>query len=143
MVQLATAYTRTIPESFERTLSLVRRQLSAVGLNVVHEIDFSGEPYFQVRVARRSCVVLLVDNPLLLFESLALDRAAAVFLPLHIVISGDRETSYVHWSNPTAGSGLRPPAPAKRPLEEIWLAVTLALSALPQAGEMAERGSPE
>ena len=128
--------TRCIPESFGKSVPLIRRLLAAAGLNVVEEFNVSSEPYFQLGIARRSCTVLLVDTPALLFECIALDRAAAVFLPVHVVISGDRDTSYVHWVNPVASSGLRPPAPAKIPLENLCALVTQALSSLPQADEL-------
>jgi hypothetical protein len=127
--------TRFIPASFGKSVSLIRRLLVVAGLNVVKEFDVSSEPYFQLGIARRSRRVLLVDTPALLFECIALDRAAAVFLPVHVVISGDRDTSYVHWVNPVASSGLRPPAPAKIPLESLCARVTQALSSLPQTAE--------
>ena len=129
--------TRAIPEPIGRTVPLVRRLLLGSGLSVVEELDISSALYFQPGFARRSCIVLLVDTPVLLFEAIALDRAAAVFLPVHVVISGDRNTSCVYWANPIASSGLRPPAPAKGPLENLCARITKALSELPQAGEAA------
>jgi|SRR5947209_8106227 len=129
--------TRVIPESFEKSLLLVRRSLSTAGLSVVQEFEMSREPCFQLSIARRSCVVLLVDTPVLLFEAIALDRSAAVFLPLHVVIIGDRDTSYVHWVNPTIDSGLRPPAPSRAALEDLYKRITEVLSELPQPAEAA------
>ena len=128
--------TRVIPESFEKSLALIRRLLTAAGFTVVEEIDMSREPYFRLGVASRSCVVLLVDTPVLLFEAIALDRSAAAFLPLHVVISGDRDISYVHWADPITSSGLRPPAPARGALDEAYRRITETLSALSQAVEL-------
>ena len=128
--------TRVIPESFEKSLALIRRLLAAAGFTVVEEIDMSREPYFRLGVASRSCVVLLVDTPVLLFEAIALDRSAAAFLPLHVVISGDRDISYVHWADPITSSGLRPPAPARGALDEAYRRITETLSALSQAVEL-------
>ena len=127
--------TRFIPESFAKSVPLIRRMLAVAGLNVVKEFDVSNETFFPLGIARRSCKVLLVDTPALLFECIALDRAAAVFLPVHVVISGDRDTSYVHWVNPATSSGLRPPAPAKIPLENLCARVTQALSSLLRSAE--------
>lgn len=120
--------TRMIPESFERSLALVHRLLAAAGFTVVEEFDMSAEPSFQLEVARRSCAVLLVDTPVLLFEAIALDRSGAAFLPLHVVISGDGDTSYVHWADPVASSGLRPPAPARGALDQAFRRITATLS---------------
>lgn len=125
-----------VPENFVKSIPLIRRLLADAGLSIVGEFDVSAEPYLQLAAAGRSCVVLLVDTPALLFESIALDRAAAVFLPVHVVISGGRDTTYVHWANPMMSSGLRPPTPAKIPLENLCARVTQALSGLSQAGDV-------
>jgi hypothetical protein len=114
-------------------VALIRRLLENADLSVVEEFDLSHAFCFQLGASARHCVVLLVDTPVLLFEAIALDRAAAVFLPIHIVIFEDRDTSYVNWANPIASFGLRPPTPSKGPLEEICARVTQALSRLPQA----------
>ncbi len=131
-----TGNTRVIPEPFGKSVPLIRRLLSDAGLSVVEQFNMSSEVYFQLGIARRSCIVLLVDTPALLFECIALDRAAAVFLPVHVVISGDHDTTYVHWANPVMSSGLRPPMPAKIPLEKLCARITQALSRLPQAAEV-------
>src|SRR6476469_7334957 len=80
--------TRVIPEPFAKAVALIRRLLVGAGLSVVKEFDVSAAPYFRLGIAARSCTILLVDTPVLLFEAIALDRAAAVFLPVHVVISG-------------------------------------------------------
>ena len=112
--------TRVIPEPFGKSVPLIRRLLVDAGLSVVEEFDVSGAPYFQLgnrpALLRRARWWIL---PVLLFEAIALDRAAAVFLPVHVVISGDRDTSYVHWANPMTSSNLRPPAPSKGALEDL------------------------
>jgi hypothetical protein len=123
----ASSLTRIIPESFDKSVSMICHLLWTAGLTIVEEFDMSKEPYFRLGVAKRSCTVLLVDTPLLLFQAIALDRSAAVFVPLHIVISGDSDTSYIHWVDPVANSGLRPPASAKDALEEVYKRVTQAL----------------
>lgn len=122
-------YTRVIAESFERSAPLIRRLLRDAGLSVAQEIRLSCAAY-RFGIARCSCVVLLVDTPALLFECIALDPAGAVFAPIHVVVSGDHNTSYVHWADPTESSGLRPPAPARAPLERLCARVTDALSGL-------------
>ena len=132
----ASSLTRIIHESFDKSLSMIRRMFWDAGITIVEEFDMSKEPYFQLGVAQRSCTVLLVDTPVLLFEAIALDCAAAVFVPLHIVICGNSDTSYVHCADPVANSGLRPPASAKTALEEVYKRVTEAISRLPQAVEL-------
>ena len=131
----STGNTRVISDSAGKAVTLIRRLLAESGLSVVEEFKVSSNLGFDLGVAKRSWIVLLVDTPALLFECIALDRAAAVFLPIHIVISGDRDTTYVYWANPVISSGLRPPTPAKAPLERLCARVTQALSGLPEASE--------
>ena len=127
MSAVATAGTRAIPQSCEKSVVLIRRLLSAEGLTVVGEFDISSPS--------RSCKVRLVDTPLALFEAIALDRSAAVLVPLHVVVSGDGDGTSVHWGNPVATGGMRPPAPAKAALERLYARVSEALSELAQAAE--------
>src|SRR5262249_17273686 len=42
------------------------------------------------------CRILLVDNTLFLLEATAIDRAAAVFIPLHVVVSGKETCTLIH-----------------------------------------------
>jgi uncharacterized protein (DUF302 family) len=117
--------TRVISEPFAKSVQLIRRLLVNAGLSVAEQFDVSGAPYFQLGIAARSSTILLVDTPV---QAVVLDRAAAVFLPVHVVISSDRDTSYVHWANPMASSNLRPPAPSKSALEDVCTRVIKALS---------------
>jgi uncharacterized protein (DUF302 family) len=133
----AAGNTRMVPDGFGSCVPRVRRLLEDAGLNIVEEFDLTNLPYFQIGIGSRRCTVLLVDMPVLLFEAVALDRAAAVFLPIHVVICGDRDTSYVHWANPMVSSGLRPPSPSKEPLDKLCSRVTQALSRLPDTANPA------
>jgi hypothetical protein len=135
MTTLSTGNTRVISEPLRRSLPLIRRLLLDAGLSIIAELDVSGTPHLQAEVATRSCTVLLVDTPLLLLEAIALDRAGAIFLPIHVVISGEGDTSYVFWANPMMSSGLRPPAPSKGPLEDLCARITKAFSELPHVAD--------
>jgi hypothetical protein len=127
----AVSYTRMVSAPLSKTLLLIRRALLNAGLNIVGELDISHEPCLQPGTNSRSCVVLLVDSPVLVFEAVALDRAGAAFVPVHIVVSGERDMSFVHWANPATVSGLRPPAAAKIPLERLSARITQALERIP------------
>jgi uncharacterized protein (DUF302 family) len=140
VINVADGVTRLIPESFDKSVLLIRRLLSTAGFSIVEEFDVSKEMHFQSGNSNRCCTVLLVDTPVLFFEAIVLDRSAAVFLPLHVVVSGDREASCVHCVNPMTSSGLRPPEPAKGALEVLYKRVTEALSELPDSAEMRLQG---
>ncbi len=139
-MNIATAgNTRIMADPIERSVPLIRRLLRDAGLSVVEEFSLSNNPHFEMGVGRRSCIVLLVDTPELLLQCMALDHAAAMFLPVHVVLSGDCDTTYVYWTHPLAGSGQRPPLPAKAPLEELSARVTEALRVLPQVAHAASQ----
>ena len=121
---------RIVGEARARCVSQVQRLLWDAGLSVVEEFDIAS--------GSLEYTVLLVDTPGLLFESMALDRAAAVFLPVHVVIRGDGAVSTVSWANPVARAGLRPPATAKVPLETLCARVTAALSVLEEPAASAK-----
>lgn len=125
------AVTRAVPVSFVKTLAAVRRILTGAGFSIIKEFDLSKEPYLKLGASSGRCVVLLVDIPVLLFEAIALDRAAAVFLPLHVVVSGGREMSCLRWADPVSSSGLRPPAPSREALDALCQRLRAALASLP------------
>ncbi len=63
--------------------------------------------------------ILCVDSPLLLLEAMALDSSAAVFFPLHIVISADGPKTQVYWLNPAGIQSKRLPVGAMFPLRAL------------------------
>ncbi len=124
---------RRIPEPFDKTLLLIRNSLASAGFSIVAKIDVSSA--LQTG-SSDCCVVLLVDTPILLFEAIVLDRAPAAFLPLHVVVCGDRTASEVYCANPMVTSGLRPPEPAKGALEALYRHLSDALAGLPYTMEV-------
>jgi hypothetical protein len=108
-----------IPLPVEKTLKSLRRTLQAAEIDIVQQLDLSREFQGQFGAGTNRCILLLVDCPLLLFEAVALDRAAAVFFPLHVVVTGDDSGTSIHWAHPAATVNFRPPATVKRPLDAL------------------------
>jgi uncharacterized protein (DUF302 family) len=135
MNALAAVQTYMIAERFDKAVKLIRSALADMELSVVGELDatdaFGRAPG---RKAERSRI-LLVDCPLLVFEALALDRAAGVFFPSHILVSADGDRTRVSTVNPAVLFDVRLPLGAAGPMESLQARVTLALeSVLLQAG---------
>lgn len=122
--------TCAIPEPFSSGLKLVRDALRDAGLSILGEFDLFGGLGRDTGVDSHPCRVIYIDSPLLLFEALALDRAAAVFLPLHVVVREDGGETRVHWINPAAIFGMRLPAGAAVPLYDLQTRVSEALAPL-------------
>jgi uncharacterized protein (DUF302 family) len=127
---LSAEETYTITEQFDRALKLVRSTLLDHELNISAEFDVTNR--FAPESVNRPgpAKLLLVDNPLLLFEALALDRAAAVFVPLHVLVSADGDRTQVVCMDPAVLFDMRLPAGAAQPLERLRKRVTAALDSL-------------
>lgn len=132
--------TYLVQERYDRALKLIRGELHATDLDIVGEFDLAEIAGDRHRPKRPQCRVLLVDNPLLVFEALALDRAAAVFFPLHILVfevEGQTQATVV---NPARLLDARFPAGAADPMDRLVARAELALQSA--AERRAGSGSP-
>jgi len=126
MNAVSAEHTYVIAERFDKALKTIRGALAEVELDVADEFDTAGILNRRADTPARSRV-LLVDCPLLLFEALALDRAAAVFFPLHILVSDDGGRTRVSVINPAGLFDARLPVGAADPMERLQARVALAL----------------
>ncbi len=119
--------TYVIPEPFERALKQVRESLAREGLSVPCELDLSARLRQQLGLSVPPCRLLCVDSPAAVAETLAIDSAGAVFLPLHLVVSGRGCRTLVHLAGgASAGPGALPVA-AKGPLRRLLSRLSSAL----------------
>jgi len=119
-----------VAEPFTRALHIVREALARTDLSIIAELDVSDRIRRQVSLGFAPCRILLVDSPYLLLEAVALDRSAAVLLPLHIVVSSRGPETLVHWLNAAAITGAALPAGAAGPLEKLQEQVAHVLGAV-------------
>lgn len=94
-MQPTAASTYVIPEPFEEALRCVREAIEHDGLSISSELDISGRLKREFGIALTPCRILLVDCPVALLKGLALDSSVAMWLPLHVVVSGRREKTSV------------------------------------------------
>lgn len=120
-------HTYTITAPFETGLKLVRDTLLGAGLSISGEFDVSSSLNRGMGTFSTPSRILYVDSPLWLFEALALDRAAAVFLPLHVLVAANGAQTSVCWVKPAEVLGGRLPAGAATPLDEIQARLAQAL----------------
>jgi hypothetical protein len=119
---------KPVPRGFNSTLNAILDALNGSGLSVVEQIDLSGRIVRHPAAPGRNCVMLLVDSPLLLFEAVALERSAAVFIPLHVVVAGDQRSTHIHWAHPADSMGLRAPRAGRGAVDTLYARVTEVLS---------------
>jgi len=129
METLVSGRNYTIAHRFDKALRLIRNALVESELTVAGEFDASGLLEHDGRKAERSRI-LLIDSPLLDFEALALDRAAGVFLPLHLLVSADGELTQAFAANPVALFDGRLPLGAAGPMGRLGARVALALESV-------------
>jgi uncharacterized protein (DUF302 family) len=134
MIATAAGHTVVIEEAFDKALKLVREALTQGDLEIAGEMDMPTTRPGESRKRPARCRVLLVDCPLLVFEGLALDRAAGVYFPLHVLLSSDGVRTRVTTVKPSGVFDARLPAGAAEPLERLEAQVARALESL-VAGE--------
>jgi hypothetical protein len=112
---------------FERVLKMIRAALQSAELSVVAELELSN---VLPGIATLRGRVILVDCPLLTFEAMALNRGAAVFIPVHVVVSGNGVQSQALIVSPDALLDLRLPAGAGYPVDRLHSRVAMALESV-------------
>ena len=85
-----------------QALRSIRRALAEGGLQIATDLAMAGRIRKALRIDFPPCRVLGVDCPVALLEALALDRSAAVLLPLHLVVAGQDGFTLIHLLYPAA-----------------------------------------
>lgn len=123
---------KELAQGFSATMKSLRHAFRKAGLSTVQQFELSHT------APDHNCALLLVDSPLLLFEAVALDRSAAAFLPLHVVVTGDQYSSRIRWCHPAEVLGLHVSPVAKGPVEALYARLTRAIEGAGQKQEEVE-----
>ena len=126
----AVGLTYMIAELFDKVLKMIRGALAETEVSVVGEFDPAEALDGELRKNAVRSRMLFVDCPLLVFEAVALDRAAAVFFPLHILVSAAGDRTQVSVVNPAGLFDARLPIGAAEPMKRLKARVTLALESV-------------
>jgi uncharacterized protein (DUF302 family) len=126
---------REIAAPYETALRLIRSALFHEDLRISREFDVADIARGQPGMNLAPCRILCVDFPLLLLEAMALDPSAAVFLPLHIVISSNGPKTQVYWLNLAGIQSKRLPVGAMLPLCALQARIVAAMEGIPATAE--------
>jgi uncharacterized protein (DUF302 family) len=130
MNTIAEGQTYMIGERFDKAVKLIRSALAETRLSVVGELNteaaFGKEPGKKPQRSR----IFYVDCPLIAFEAQALDRAAAVFFPLHVFVRADGDRTLASAMSSADLFDVRLPLGAAGPLEKLQARVGLALESV-------------
>ena len=88
--------TLVLDAPFQAALRQIRRALRDGKLSIAAEFDGKRRIQQALGLELAPCRVLLVESPRLLLEATAIDRSCAVFLPLHVVVSGFGGQTLIH-----------------------------------------------
>ena len=130
MNTLSAEQTYVIKERFDKAVKLIRNALQTQELSVAGEFDVTDTVAPDSSKKPVPSKLLLVDSPLLLFEALALDRAAGVFFPLHILISADGDRTQVVCIEPAFLFEVRLPTGSSQPLAALRNRIAMALESV-------------
>ena len=122
--------TYVFSERFHKAVKLIHRALTESDLSVVSEFDTTGRACAEPGKRPEPSRILLVDSPLLAFEAQALDRAAGVFLPLHVFVGADGDRTQVFIANSSDLFHGRLPLGAAGPVERLRNRISLALESV-------------
>lgn len=88
-----------IDSAFDFALARIRRTIRASQLAIAAEIDTAQRVKRALDINVPPCRVLLVDNPAFMLETTAVDRASGIYIPLHLVVSGNGSRTLVYMLN--------------------------------------------
>ena len=113
-----------------QALRSIRRALAEGGLEIAMDLDLGGRIGKALRIDFPPCRVLGVDCPVALLEALALDRSAAVLLPLHLVVAGQDGFTLIHLLNPAAALYGGLPVTARAAVSKLQARVAQAVESV-------------
>jgi uncharacterized protein (DUF302 family) len=122
--------TLIMQQPLNEAVKLIRRALADGGLEIAAELDITGRIRKGLKIDLPPCRVLCVDCPVALLEALALDRSAAVLLPLHVVVAGQDGFTLVHLLNPVAALYGALPVTARAAVSKLQARVAQAVESI-------------
>jgi uncharacterized protein (DUF302 family) len=122
--------TLIVRQPLNQALRSIRRALAEGGLQIATDLDMAGRIRKALRIDFPPCRVLGVDCPVALLEALALDRSAAVLLPLHLVVAGQDGFTLIHLLNPAAALYGGLPVTARAAVSKLQARVAQAIESV-------------
>ncbi len=116
-------------ENYSRTLKLLRSSLQKCGVRIVSEMDVSEIVRTEAGVRLPACRILYLCCPFVLLQVAVIDRAAATFLPVHLVVSEHAVDTRIHLATGAGldAAGLSPTA--RQPMARLFARVLDGLRA--------------
>jgi uncharacterized protein (DUF302 family) len=126
----AATITYSLREPFERAVESVRKALANRGLKVVGQLDVSKRVERAVGIALPPCRIIFVLPEPSALKTANLHRCAAIFLPIHIVISGGHARTEIQVQNRVCSSAGEPVPAFAAPVMETQAQISEVIEAI-------------
>jgi hypothetical protein len=128
MTTQSTLVSFAIEEPYEIALRMARIALSREGLRAPAELDIAARIRQESGADVAACMVLYVDDPLVLLESVVFDRAAPLLIPVPVVVTGDHRRARIVVRNPVGQAPV--PESLREPLTALGRRMTRAIESI-------------
>jgi hypothetical protein len=118
-----------IDEPYEAALRMVRIALSRQGLRASAELDIAATIRMELGAGVASCIVLYVDDPVVLLEAIVFNRGAGLLIPQPLVVTGDNGHTEIHVRSPERPGGDIPES-VREPLLRLQLRMVRAIEGI-------------
>lgn len=118
-----------IAEPYDVALRMVRIALARQGLRAPAELDITARIRQELGAGVAPCIVLYVDDPLVLLEAVVFNRGAALLIPQPLVVTGDNRHTEVLVRSPELPAGDIPES-VRDPLLGLQVRMTRAIEGI-------------
>jgi uncharacterized protein (DUF302 family) len=119
----------TIDEPYDIALRMVRIALARPGLRAPAELDVAARIRQELGAGVAPCMVLYIDDPVLLLEAVVFNRGAALQIPQPVVVTGGGRHSEVVVRNPELPAGDIPES-IRNPLLGLQVRIARAIEGI-------------
>jgi uncharacterized protein (DUF302 family) len=110
----AATVTYAIPEAFQPALRCLRQALNRQDLRIAGELDLSRRIQRSLQIKLAPCVVLYIWPSAHFLENNRISAAAALLLPLHVVVSACGDRTEIHLLRPSSDDQDHAMAPVRK-----------------------------
>ncbi len=142
MIKGSSVVTFSIAEPHHTALRMVRRALEQQRLRVPAELNVTARIKQELGAGLAACVVLYVDDPVLLLEAVVFQRGAALLIPQPVVISETNHHTEVLMRSAESLASEEAPAGLRDPLVNLHTRIVRAVESIAEREGAHLIGSP-
>ena len=118
-----------LAEPYEHAVRKVRSALKRHGLRTALELDVAARIRHEIGAGVAPCLVLYVDDPVVLLEAVVFHKGAALLIPQALAITGDNRRSEVFVRSPESLNSAIPES-VRDPLLDLLRRISRAVESI-------------